>query len=328
MDAIAQLGSILGLSFISGINLYATVAMTGICVKTGLITGLPPELQVFGNEAVIFVALLLYAVEFFMDKIQGLDILWDGLHTFIRPLGGAFIALTQVGEASAAVEVIVFLVGASMASAAHATKAGTRLVVNTSPEPVSNVLVSIGEDLGVVGFTFLALAYPKLTFFLTIILLVLIIIFLPVLFRTFRMLLGSVFFRIKALFIRDITKSRLLSLPLSMDTFFDNQKEKDEEIIWAGKAYARRVPSVKRSARIYLVITSQAVYCLYRRWFSTRIKRQARSEIEKYNLYPGRLLAKCLITTSMETWTVLFFQPFIVTLPQDLVSVVSVNDSE
>jgi hypothetical protein len=318
MDAIAHLGSILGLSFISGINLYATVAMTGICVRTGLVTGLPPEFQVFANEAVIFVALMLYVVEFFMDKIQGLDTLWDSLHTVIRPLGGALIALMQVGEASAAVEVIVFLVGASMASAAHATKAGTRLVVNSSPEPFSNVLVSIGEDIGVVGFSYLALAYPKLTFFLTIILLVLVIIFLPILFRTLRMLLGSLFFRIKAFFIRDITKSRLLSLPPSMDTFFDNQKEKDEEIIWTGKAYARRVPSVKRSARIYLVITSQAVYCLYRRWFSTRIKRQARSEIEKYNLYPGRLLAKCLITTSTENWVVLIYQPFIDTLPRDL----------
>jgi len=320
MDAIAHLGTILGLSFISGINLYATVAVTGICVRTGLITGLPPEFQVFANEAVIFVALLLYAVEFFMDKIQGLDTLWDSLHTVIRPLGGAFIALTQVGEASAAVEVIVFLLGASMASAAHATKAGTRLIVNTSPEPVSNVLVSIGEDIGVVGFSYLALAYPKLTFFLTLIFLVLIIIFLPVLFRAIRMLFGSLFFRIKAFFISDITKSRLLSLPLSMDTFFDDQKGKDEEIIWAGKAYAGRIPPVRRSARIYLVITSQAVYCLYRRWFRTRIKRQARSEIQKYKIYPGRLLAKCLITFSKETWLVQFYQPFIVTLPQDLVS--------
>ncbi len=320
MDAIAHLGSILGLSFISGINLYATVAVTGICVKTGLVTGLPPEFQVFANEAVIFVALLLYAVEFFMDKIQGLDVLWDSLHTLIRPLGGAFIALMQVGEASVAMEVIVFLVGASMASAAHATKAGTRLVVNTSPEPVSNVLVSIGEDIGVIGFSYLALAYPKLTFFLTIIFVLLIIIFLPILFRTFRMLLGSIFFRIKAFFIHDITKSRLLSLPLSMDTFFDDQKEKDEEIIWAGKAYAGRVPSIRRSARIYVIITSQAAYCLYRRWFRTRIKRQARSEIQKYNLYPGRLLAKCLVTTSAETWMVLFYQPFIDTLPRDLAS--------
>ena len=320
MDAIAHLGSILGLSFISGINLYATVAMTGLCVRTGLITGLPPEFQVFANEAVIFVALLLYAVEFFMDKIQGLDTLWDSLHTLIRPLGGAFIALTQIGEASAAVEVIVFLVGASMASAAHATKTGTRLVVNTSPEPVSNVLVSVGEDIFVVGFSYLALAYPKLTFFLTIVFVILIIIFLPILIRAFRMFLGSLFFRIKAFFIHDMTKSRLLSLPLSMDTFFDDQKEKDEEIIWAGKAYAGRIPSVRRSSRIYLVITTRALYCLYRQWFRTRIKRQARADIQKYNSYPGRLLAKCLIKFTGETWLVQLYQPFMETIPQNLVS--------
>ena len=191
---------------------------------------------------------------------------------------------------------------------------------STSPEPVSNVLVSIGEDIGVVGFSYLALAYPKLTFFLTIIFLVLIIIFLPILFRTFRMLLGSLFFRIKAFFISDITKSKLLSLPLSLDTFFDDQREKNEEIVWAGKAYVASVPSVRRSARIYLVITSQGVYCLYRRWFRTRIKRQARSEVQKYKCYPGRLLAKCLITFSKETWLVQLYQPFIDTLPQDLAS--------
>jgi hypothetical protein len=117
MELIAQLGSILGLSFISGINLYATVAVVGICTRFDLIQGLPPEFQVLSNEAVIFVALLLYFVEFFMDKIQGLDTLWDSLHTIIRPLGGAFIALMQVGEASLAVEVIVFMLGASLASA-------------------------------------------------------------------------------------------------------------------------------------------------------------------------------------------------------------------
>ena len=111
MDVIAQLGSLLGLSFISGINLYATVAVTGLCVKFGLVQGLPPEFQVFANDAVLFVALFFYAIEFFMDKIQGLDTLWDSIHTVIRPLGGALIALMQVGEASPAVEVIVFLFG-------------------------------------------------------------------------------------------------------------------------------------------------------------------------------------------------------------------------
>ena len=320
MDMIAQLGSLLGLSFISGINLYATVAVTGLCVRTGLIEGLPPQFQVFGNEAVIFIALLLYFVEFFMDKIQGLDTLWDSLHTVIRPLGGALIALMQLGEATPAVEVIVFMLGASMASAAHFTKAGTRLLVNASPEPVSNVLVSIGEDIGVVGYSYLALAYPKLTFFLTLICIVLIFFFLPLLFRTIRMLFGSLFFRLKSLFTADINKSVLLSLPLSRDAFLEDKKGKDEQVVWSVSAYAGRIPSVSRSARVHLVLTSKALYCLYKRRFRLRARRLSRSEIEYEKCYPGRLLAKWLIRTSDETWVAQIYQPLAVTLPEDLSS--------
>jgi hypothetical protein len=315
MDVIAQLGTLLGLSFISGINLYATVAVTGICVKFGLVQGLPPEFQVFANDAVIFVALFLFAIEFFMDKIQGLDTLWDSIHTFIRPLGGALIALMQVGEASPAVEVIVFLLGATMASAAHATKAGTRLIINASPEPVSNVMASVVEDIGTIGYSYLAIAYPKLTFFLTLFCLGLILFFLPMLFRTLYMLFGSLFFKIRSFFVKDLTKNGLNSLPLSMDSFFDERKEKDEETVWIGEVYAARIPSVPRSKRIHMVITSQSVYCLYQRRFRRRIKRMARSEIEHDKCYPGRLLTKCLLKGAEETWMVQLYQPLTKTLP-------------
>ena len=318
VDAISQLGSILGLSFISGINLYATVAVTGLCVRNGLVTGLPPQFQVFGNDAVIFIALLLYAVEFFADKIQGLDILWDGLHTFIRPLGGALIALIQVGEASAPVEVIVFLLGAAMASAAHATKAGTRLVVNASPEPVSNIVVSMGEDIGAVAYTYLALSHPRLTFFLTLACLVLIAILLPMLFRTLRMLLGSLFFRLKRFFVRESGADPAPALPLEVDRVLDAEKETGETILWAGKAFAAGIPSVRRSARIYLVMTSLSVYCLYRRWFRLRIRRMPRSEIRQYRCYPGRLLGRCLVKSHAETWLVRLYSPFMESLPRDL----------
>ena len=318
MEIIAQLGYILGLSFISGINLYATVAVVGICTRFELIQGLPPEFQILANGGIIFVALMLYFVEFFMDKIQGLDTLWDSIHTIIRPLGGAMIALMQVGEASPALEVIVFMLGASLASAAHFTKAGTRLVINASPEPVSNILVSTGEDLGAVGFSFLTLAYPKLSFFLTLSCLAFIMFFLPLLFRTVRMLFASLFYRTKSLFTRGLTKGDVLLLPFSLDTFFDEQKEKDEEIVWAGKAYASRVPSIRRLSSMHLVITSKAVYGLYRRWFRLHVRRLVRSEIKHYKYYPGRLLSRCHIKTPEETWLVQLYQPLGKTLPDSL----------
>jgi uncharacterized protein DUF4126 len=318
MEAIAQLGSMLGLSFISGINLYATVAVTGLCVRTGLIQGLPPQFQAFAHEAVIGIALFLYVVEFFMDKVQGLDVLWDGLHSFIRPLGGAVIALVQLGEASAPMEVIVFMLGASMASAAHITKAGTRVVVNASPEPVSNVIVSLIEDVGVVGFSYMALAYPTVTFFVTLVCLALIILFLPFLFRSIKMLLGAIFFRIGNLFVRDVSGSSLLSLPLSADAFFEGHTTADEEILWKGKAYAIKIPSVPRAAPVFLVVTNSNVHCLYRRWFRRRIRSQKRSSIRQYKWFPGRLLAKCLIRTEEEMWLLQLYQPLARTLPENI----------
>jgi len=318
MEVLAQLGSLLGLSFLSGINLYATVAVVGISTRFDLIQGLPPEFEVLANEAVIFVALLLYFVEFFMDKIQGLDTLWDSLHTFIRPLGGALIALMQVGEASLAVEVIVFMLGASLASAAHITKAGTRLVVNTSPEPVSNILISFAEDIGVVGLSFFTLSYPKLSFFLTLIFLVCILFFLPLLFRVFRMLFGSLFFRLRSLFMRDIRKSTSLSLPFSYDNFFEEKRDKGEDTVWSVRAFSVRIPSVRRFTRVYLVFTSKKLYCIYRRYFRFRIRQLARSEIQQLKCYPGKLLAKCLVKTSQENWLVQLYQPLIKAIPEDL----------
>ncbi|MDY7034666.1 MAG: DUF4126 domain-containing protein [Thermodesulfobacteriota bacterium] len=318
MEAIAQLGSILGLSFISGINLYATVAVTGICVRNGLIQGLPPEFQVFANDAVIFIALFLYVIEFFLDKIQGLDTLWDSLHTVIRPLGGAIVALMQVGEASPAVEVIVFMLGATMASSAHIAKAGTRLVVNASPEPVSNILLSTAEDIGAIGYSYLALTYPKLTFFLTLACVGLILYFLPLLFRTIRMLFYSLLFRIKSFLVRNKAKSELPLLPYSMDTFFEEQKGDDEKIIWAGRAYSASIPSIPKSMRIHMLITSQAIHCLYRRWFRHHIKSLSRSEIRQDKCYSGRLLAKYQIKTRDETWLLQLYQPLSKTLPPGL----------
>ena len=318
MEVLAQLGSILGLSFLSGINLYATVAVVGISTRFDLIQGLPPELDVLGNEAVIFVALLLYFVEFFMDKIQGLDTLWDSLHTFIRPLGGALIALMQVGEASPAVEVIVFMLGASFASAAHITKAGTRLVVNTSPEPFSNILISFAEDIGVVGLSFFTLSYPKLSFFLTLIFFVCILLFLPLLFRVFRMLFGSLFFRLRSLFMRDISKSTSLSLPFSYDNFLEEKRDKGEDTVWSVRAFSVRIPSVRRFTRVYLVFTSKKLYCIYRRLFRFKIRQLARSEIQQLKCYPGKLLAKCLVRASGESWLVQLYQPLLKTIPEDL----------
>ena len=156
---LAVLGRTLGFSFAAGVNLYATVAILGLSARFGWVE-LPEQFQIFNSDLVIGAALILYAIEFAADKIPWVDTLWDSVHTFIRPVGGALIAVAALGEASPTVEGLVALVGGTVAAGSHFTKAGARVAVNASPEPVSNWILSIGEDLVAVAIGYLALAYP------------------------------------------------------------------------------------------------------------------------------------------------------------------------
>jgi hypothetical protein len=295
MDAIATLGSILGLSFICGINLYATVAVTGISVRYGLIEGLSPELAVFASDPVIFTAVILYIFEFFIDKIPGLDTLWDVLHTLIRPFGGALVALMQVGEASPVMEVIVFMLGGAMASTAHALKSGTRLLVNASPEPFSNIGLSLAEDIGTVGFTYLSLAYPKTAFFLTLVFVVLIAFLLPFIFRTLRMMMGAVFRRLKNFL--GAPGGESADFPLYAADFFEDKKPADEKILWQGRGYAVRMPDVPKSAALHMVIGSRAIYFIFRRFFRTRIRQIPRTAVKGSAVYAGWLFSRWILKT-------------------------------
>ena len=159
LSGLIDLGRLAAFSFAAGVNLYATLAMLGLAARFAWVD-LQPQFAVFDNPWVIGAALALYAVEFFADKIPYVDTLWDVLHTAIRPLGGALIAVASLGDASPAVQGLAALAGGTLAAGSHLTKAGTRAVVNTSPEPVSNWLVSLAEDGFVIGLGLLALSYP------------------------------------------------------------------------------------------------------------------------------------------------------------------------
>ena len=160
MEWLATFGTTIGFSFAAGINLYATVAVLGLAARYGWVA-LPEQFRVFDNDLIIAAALTLYLVEFVADKIPWVDTLWDAVHTVIRPLGGAAIALTALGQAHPAFEAFIALAGGTVAAGTHLTKAGTRAIVNTSPEPVSNWLLSLTEDGVVIGLTLLALKYPE-----------------------------------------------------------------------------------------------------------------------------------------------------------------------
>jgi len=159
VDALSGFGRTLGFSFAAGVNLYATVAILGFAARYGWVD-LPPQYQVFDNNWIIGAAIVLYVVEFFADKIPWLDSVWDAIHTIIRPIGGALIAVASIGHAPPATQAIVALAGAALAASTHLTKAGTRAVANTSPEPFSNWILSVSEDGFAIGLGLLALKYP------------------------------------------------------------------------------------------------------------------------------------------------------------------------
>lgn len=167
MDALASLGRTLGFSLGAGINLYATVAILGLAQRWQLVV-LPEQFRVFDHDVVIGVALALYVVEFVADKIPWVDTLWDGVHSFVRPLGGALIAIASQGQTSPTTNVLVGLLGAAVAASGHATKAGARAAVNLSPEPFTNWFLSLGEDAFVVGLAVLALSHPVVALGVTV----------------------------------------------------------------------------------------------------------------------------------------------------------------
>ena len=188
MDLVT-LGRTLGFSFAAGVNLYATVAILGLAARYGWVD-LPPQYQVFNNGFVIGTAIVLYLVEFFADKIPYFDSLWDLMHTAIRPLGGALIAVATLGDASPGVEGLVALLGGTVAAGSHLTKTSTRAVANTSPEPVSNWTLSVAEDVFVVGLGYLALEHPIAALVVAGVLLVLIVVFAAVIIRTVKRWFG------------------------------------------------------------------------------------------------------------------------------------------
>src|SRR6185436_3515600 len=164
MDFISTLAIGMGASWVSGINLYATVATLGLLGRLANLK-LPGELEVVTNWWVIGVALFLFVIEFIADKIQVVDSIWDVIHTFIRIPAGAVIAATAFGDFDRRIQVIALLVGGGLALSSHGTKAATRAVINASPEPVSNIVVSLAEDVLVIVSVLLAVFLPVLVFF-------------------------------------------------------------------------------------------------------------------------------------------------------------------
>jgi hypothetical protein len=170
MDLLVTLGRTLGFSLAAGVNLYATVALLGLVSRFGWVS-LPEQFRAFDNPWIIGVAACLYVVEFFADKIPWVDTMWDTVHTLVRPVGGALIAVAALGDASPTTEGLVALLGGTVAAGSHLTKAGTRVAANASPEPFSNWALSLAEDVLVVGLGIVTLKYPLLALAISVVIL-------------------------------------------------------------------------------------------------------------------------------------------------------------
>jgi hypothetical protein len=182
-NMIATLSSVLGLAIASGVNLYAAILVTGLAIRFGWATGLPGDLRVLAHPAVLSAAAVMYALEFFADKIPFVSVAWDAVHTFLRPLGGAALALAATANLSPMAQILAVLAGGSIAFGSHATKMGYRVLAHASPEPVSASIFSLAEDFGVAGLVMLIFRHPLAALFAIAALLIGMAILLPLIAR-------------------------------------------------------------------------------------------------------------------------------------------------
>ena len=182
MDITQTIALTMGVAWASGINLYAALFMLGWMSSSGNIE-LPPDLQILSDPMVMSAAGLMYCVEFFADKIPGVDTGWDAIHTFIRIPAGAILAAAAIGDTGAGAQLTAGIAGGGMAAGSHIAKAGSRVLINTSPEPVTNWFASVGEDIMVILGLWTALYNPVLFLVLLVLFILLLIWLLPKLWR-------------------------------------------------------------------------------------------------------------------------------------------------
>lgn len=247
METLSLLGVALGLAYLAGINLYLTVFASGLAIHYHWIA-LPSayqSLEVLGDPAVIIVAGILYFIEFFADKIPWIDSAWDAVHTVIRPIGGALLAVQALGHPSPAFTVIVALLGGGTSLVAHTAKATTRLTSNTSPEPFSNIGLSVAEDVAVIGGLALIHYNPLLAFFVFALSIVAFIYFAPKILRAFKAKAWLAWKKLNGPADSHSLAQLPVTLPPRLVSVFNNQNTLNERIVWTAPCLSgrgRRIP--------------------------------------------------------------------------------------
>jgi hypothetical protein len=333
MDAVALLGSTMGLGFVSGLNLYAAVLTVGLGLRLGLLHPSPgiAHLEVLTNPYVLGVAGVLYLVEFFADKIPWVDSLWDTVHTVIRPLGAAALGATAIGSMDPATKSVAMLVAGGVAFSSHSTKAGTRIAANHSPEPFSNIILSLAEDGIAIAGTWLAVTHPYAMMVLVGIFLVLFAWLSPKILRSLRVEMIAVASLAKKLwsprkaYAVQATDGSTLPVRVAPGTASGSaaglidEMPKDHEAYWrksfASPAIRFRVRCVAgkgvkglRNSVGFLHHTDEGLIFLTRRSFRFRSHRIDLDNVEDVRLSKGLLLDRVSCRVGRKPQTFLFFK--------------------
>jgi hypothetical protein len=232
------------LASLAGLNLYLTVFVTGLAIQQHWIdiSQTYPDLAILAHPAILAIAGTLYLLQFFADKIPWVDSLWDAIHTVIRPVGGAFLAIRVLGTPDPVFDVIVALLAGGATFAVHSAKAGTRLVVNHSPEPFSNIALSLTEDAGVIGGLFLIKQDPILALIVFSLILIAIAYFGPKLFRAAKVQAWLIWRKVASPAADQLETELPKTLPHELDIAFHTVNLDSDRIAWA-------VPCISTSAR-------------------------------------------------------------------------------
>ncbi len=213
MQILEQLGLALGLASLAGVNLYLTVFLTGLLVRFDALhlAAKYESLAVLGHDWVLIAAGVLYAIEFVADKVPWLDSLWDSVHTLIRPFGGTILAMQALGDLPPHIEVIGALLAGGAALTTHSAKAGTRLLANHSPEPASNIVLSLAEDIAVTAGTLVMLLKPVIALCLFTVVIITLWLVLPRVFRVIRRSFEVIRDKVHALLRRNVSDYSMIS---------------------------------------------------------------------------------------------------------------------
>jgi len=278
MENLELLAVALGLSALAGINLYLTVFAAGMAIRFNWITLAEQysQLDILAHPAVLIISGILFLAEFFADKVPWFDSFWDSVHTFIRPVGGALLAIVALGSPSPEYDVVVALLAGGVSLTTHSMKAGVRLVTNTSPEPFSNIGISLAEDALVVGGLSLIYLHPLVAFGVFLGVVILCLWLLPRMLHATRSQLWFGWRKLKLPAQQPGEPQLPQKVPHQITLLLHQVAPETDRVEWAIKAVAGKVRGVPKYYDVWLIALEgekEALYIVSKRLIGSSARR-------------------------------------------------------